>query len=223
MSSSRELAKDVKKIAEALGKAAVWNRSKKSVDMLKDDYLFELLCFFTLVKRVKSKFGLKLAGNVATVGGKRSALWPKKPGLKKNFSFFLLRDSVTKTEVFQLCPGIKILDKNNKCRAPDVNLLSGGAPDNLTYAHLVACWDAKHTQNDKSRLPDVAVSDFVYTYQQLGSPTPKQSWTTKVSAPTFLRSGLITNGRFSTETVAALKAEGILETAGFPNALETRP
>jgi len=183
-----------------------------------------LLCYFHIAICASGTFKCTIVGKLEKPRvGKTKVRWPKKPGLKANFSYLSLSNKNGVTEIFQLCPGIKITDIHGKDRAPDVNLLTASAPDKPDYSHLNACWDAKHTNRVGTRLPDTAVSDFVFTYQQLGSPTPPTNWVTAVSEVICHRSGLLTNGDESTEPVAVFILHGLAETKFFPDAPITRP
>jgi hypothetical protein len=218
MSSTKTFVKQLKAVAASLKTAAVWNGTSLAVDANKDDYVYELLCYFKIAVSASNACGCSIKGKVdAPVGGKKRARWPKKPALKKNFSYISLSVQSSGVEVFQLCPGIMVDDKHGKARAPDVNLLTAGAPDSPSYKCLCACWDAKHTNQEGSRLPDTAVSDFVFTYQQLGSPFPPANWTTAVTDIFCKKSGILTNGYESTEPLAALQFYHIAETSQFPD------
>ena len=122
MSSSLELVRSLKRAAAKLRTAAVWNGTGLAVDAQRDDYLYELLCYFHAAAAAKAGFRLKIAGAAATTrNGKRAAKWPKKPGNKVNFSYISLLDGKSGShEQFQLCPGVKVTDTHGKARAPDI-------------------------------------------------------------------------------------------------------
>lgn len=218
MSDSKELVRRLRQVASELKTAAKWHGSGLAVDATKNDYLYELYCYFRAAMAAAPHFNIRVSGaKTVAKGGKRAAKWPKKPGHKKNFSFLSLLDVTNGDEVFQLCPGIKIRDKNGKSRAPDLNLLSASAPDNPTHLDVVSIWDAKFTSKGDTKLPDIAVSDFVFTYQQLASPKAPKEWLQKVADAEWQQSGLLTNALPSTEPDAVLTAYGISETSGFPD------
>jgi len=226
MSSSRDLTRNLKQIAAKLKTAAVWNGTGLAVDAEQDDYLYELLCYFRAAVAAGSGFRLEIAGATETNrNGRRAARWPKKPGKKANFSYISLLDSKTGAhEQFQLCPGVKVRDLHGKDRAPDISLLLANAPPQPIYSHVAGVWDAKYTASEEARVPDVAVADFVYTFQQFGSPKLPSAWLGVVTPQEWRCSGVLTNGKESTEPTAALKASGIAETCGYPSAAaKTRP
>lgn len=226
MSSSLELTRDLKAVAAKLKTAAVWSGTGLAVDAVQDDYLYELLCYFCAAVAAGSGFRLRIAGATGTArSGRLAAKWPKKPGKKANFSYISLLDLNTGThEQFQLCPGVKVADFHGKARAPDINLLSAGAPSEPTYSHMAGMWDAKYTAVKEARVPDVAVADFAYTFQQLGSPKLPSAWLGVVTHQEWRCPGVLTNGKESTEPTAALMAGGIAETCGYPSAAaKTRP
>jgi hypothetical protein len=223
MTQSMELVRQIQEVANLLKKAAVWNGSLGAVDSDTNDYVYELLCYFKVALIAKSAFNLKIAGNVVTDRkGLSTARWPRKPGLKKNFAYIQLDSPTAIGDSMQLCPGIRVEDKHGKKRAPDINLFKGDTPDDPRHIHMHAFWDAKFTNNTTGPLPDIAVSDFAYTFQQFGAPLPPPAWTTVAHKP-FALSGILTNGKQSSEMNAALSEYGIIETSEFPDAPKTRP
>ena len=225
MSNAKDMVRRLKTVASQVKSAATWNGSLLPVDATKDDYIYELYCYFDLAVVASAHFGLRVSGEFdINHNGKRAAKWPKKPANKKNYSYLSLREPVAGDEIFQLCPGIKVQDRHGKARAPDINLLWAAAPDEPSHAHAVAIWDAKYTCKIGTRLPDTAVSDFFVTYQQLGSPKPSALWTLRVKEAEWRQSGLLTNGLESTEPDATLIEYGVSETSGLPDGpLKTRP
>ena len=223
MTSARKLTATLKEVATRLKTAAVWNGTGLAVDAKADDYVYELLCYFQAATAAMNGFRLEIAGAVGkSKSGKTAAKWPKKPGLKANFSYIRLLNG--QQERFQLCPGIRVTDIHGKERAPDISLQLAGAPAEPTHSHLVAVWDAKYTATSGLRVPDVAMADFAYTFRQLGSPVPPPNWLSVVTHKEWRCSGVLTNGQQSTEPTAALMASGIAETCRFPSATaSTRP
>jgi hypothetical protein len=224
MGNARAVVRALHDAAEQLAKAAVWNGSRLEVDAHKDNYVFELLCYFTLGLAARSSYALRLEGTTTTRRGKRKARWPKSPGLKANFAYLRLTPSSRSAAGgFQLCPGIEIKDKYSKARAPDINLLRENTTKSPTYRDLLGCWDAKYSARPSAPLRDEAVADFIYTHQQLGSPVPPSEWTAAVKKREYLRSGVLTNAQCSSEPNGALASNNVTETSNFPQAPSTRP
>jgi len=223
MTTSITMATRLKYAARKLKKAAKWHGSGLPVDIKTDDYVYELLCYFHVALAAQKNYSIRLECGIKKPMEPPEARWPKKPGMKENFSYLKILDGETNSVLFQLCPGINVTDKHGKDRAPDINLLSGAAPTQPTHNHLLASWDAKHTSGSKARLPDTAVSDFIFTYQQLGQPTLPAQWCDNLEGTAFVRSGLFTNGNMSTERDAALSEAGVSETCNFPVSPMTRP
>lgn len=225
MKDSKTLLEQLTEVSERLKVASTWRRSRKHVDAKDDDYVYEILCLFLIAAAAGSSFRLTVSGKFASGPGV-VALWPRSPGLKKNFSLFEVHGKgveMTGNSLFQLCPGVKINDRHGKDRAPDANLLQGSATDTPSWRDLLACWDAKFVLDAVSRLADTQVSDFIHTHQQLGAPTAPKAWVHALDEAAFRCSGLLTNGRPSTEPDEALSENGIQETSGFPRRPTTRP
>lgn len=214
-----DVVRQVRKIASALKQAAVWHGSALPVDATKADYLYELRCYFLAANAARKDFVVKHHGSKKSP---KHARWPKKPGKKANFSFLMLKHKSAAAASYQLCPGITVTDIHGKGRAPDINLLTGGCSDEPTYAELLGCWDAKYVSDPKARVPDTCISDFVYTVEELGGPTPPSHWVAATGVE-FALPGILTNGDQSTETDAALKKRGVSETSRYPDQPHTRP
>jgi hypothetical protein len=220
--SDRDLVRRVRKLGDALEKAAEWQGSLIEVDGAKDYFVYELLCYASAALAATTHFKVTLVLRPHPKSKKLVSLFPRKPGCKKNFSLLLLKGSGDQI-VFQLCPGIFVEDRHGKRRAPDINLLAADAAEDPAYLHLLAMWDAKHIRDQTQRLADTAVSDFVVTFEELGSPVPPGNWTNAIGTQAFFASGLITNGCPSTERPAMLKQRKVSETSGFPKKPLTRP
>jgi hypothetical protein len=220
--SDADLVRRVRELGSALRRAAQWQGSSIEVDSAKDDFVYELLCYVSAALAATTHFNVTLVLRPHPKSKKLVSLFPRKPGCKKNFSLLLLK-GLGDQIVFQLCPGIFVEDRHGKRRAPDINLLAADAAEDPAHLHLLAMWDAKHVRDQTQRLADTAVSDFVVTFEELGSPVPPGSWANAIGMQAFFASGLITNGCPSTERAAMLKQRKVSETSGFPEMPVTRP
>jgi hypothetical protein len=220
--SDRDLRRRVRELGDALKRAAQWQGSSIAVDGNKDDFVYESLCYLSVGVAATSHFTLTLVLRPNPKSGQPIPLFPKKPGYKKNFSFLVLKGSDGQI-AFELCPGIFVKDRHGKRRAPDINLLCASSEEQPGHADLRAIWDAKYVYDETKRLADTAVSDFVVTFEELGSPNAPAAWIAHMPIQAFRDSGLITNGCPSTEVPAMLALRKIRETSGFPKMPVTRP
>lgn len=220
--SDRDLVRRVRQLADDLRRAAQWQGSSIEVDGAKDDFVYELLCYVSAALGAAGHFRVTLILRPHPTSKKLVPLFPKKPGCKKNFSLVLLKNSGDQIE-FELCPGIFVEDRHGKRRAPDISLLCANAAEDPSHVHLRAMWDAKYVQDETRRVADTAVSDFVVTFEELGSPAAPANWATVIGIKAFFASGLITNGCPSTERPAMLQQRKVSETSGFPKSPATRP
>lgn len=220
--SDSDLVRRVRELGESLARAARWQGSAIEVDGAKDDFVYELLCYLTIAVATSSNFTVTLVLRQHPKLEQLAPLFPKKPGNKGNFSFLVLRETDGQI-AFELCPGISIKDRYGKRRAPDISLLRANSGDDPAHVDLYGIWDAKYVQDEASRLADTAVSDFVFTFEELGSPVPPSKWTDHVTIQAFRGSGLLTNGCPSTEPPATLTQRKICETSGFPKKPNSRP
>jgi hypothetical protein len=221
--SDRDLIRRVRELGDALQRASVWQGPRIEVDGARDDFVYELLCYLTVALAAVGPFIAELILRYPRkTTGKLLPLFPKKPGYKKNFSYLVLKTPDGKV-AFELCPGVWITDRHGKDRAPDINLLLPNGGDNPGYTDLRVVWDAKYVQDEAKLLADTAVSDFVFTFEELGSPEAPADWGNAIAVPAFRGSGLLTNGRPSTEPLETLRKRRVFETSRFPKNPATRP
>lgn len=219
--NSRKLIKQLRAVAKDVKKAAEWTGSRLAVDGAKDPYVYELLCYLTLCKEIAPHFKLKLVAKYDPTTRKQTANWPRSPGLKEKHSYFTLHDQAGGCH-FELCPGIKVLDQYGQHRAADINLLRPSTAPHPTHKDVHGVWDAKYRVEATRRVSGPELFDFVLTYEVLNRPAPPAAWSSVVSPP-FQRSGLLTNGLFSTEPDALLVERGVQETCAYPDKPKTRP
>jgi hypothetical protein len=219
--NSRTLIRQLRDVAKHVKNAAEWKGSGFAVDGAKDHYVYELLCYLTLCKEVAQHFKLKLVARYDPKTKKPTANWPKSPGRKEKHSYFRLQDQANHCH-FELCPGIKVADQYDQDRAADINLLRPSDSLHPTHTDVCGIWDAKYRVEATRRIEGPELFDFVLTYEVLKRPTPPEAWSNVVSSP-FQRSGLLTNGQFSTEPLALLVERGVQETATYPDTPQTRP
>jgi hypothetical protein len=221
--NDRELIRRVRRLGAGLKRAAKWQgASVEVVDADKDHFVYELLCFLTVALAATKTYTAIMTLRHNSKLRMSVPLFPRSPGLKKNFSLLILSQP-DKTVAFELCPGIYITDKCGKPRALDINLLIGNSSEAPHYKELCAVWDAKYVSDAAKRLSDVAVGDFVINFEELGKPLPPQSWITSIADAAFQKSGVLTNGQRSTELDAMLQSRGVCETSNFPKKPATRP
>lgn len=222
MTRSMDIARELRNLSARLKRAAVWNGSGLHVDATTQPYMFELMCFFRLAVEAHGSFAVRVEGKTSGFASRPKAHWPRSPGSKANFSYLSLRGTNNR-ELHQLCAGINVLDMFSKQRAPDITLLRAGTGDLPTHQDIEACWDAKHTDNPKKRLPDAQVADFAVTFGSFAKPRPPSIWQAALPSRWFKQSGLLTNGIQSTEPASFLAHHGIQETSVFPLAPTVRP
>ena len=217
---SKQLVSKLKAAAKRLRAAAQWQGSLQDVDSDQNPYIYELLCYFSLALQTHQHFKLKIVPRPHPKTHAPAALWPRGPAKKVNFSYVCLHNTADQCQ-YELCPGIDVIDRFGQPRAADINLLIPNGPPHPTFQHLCAIWEAKHRQRNR-RLSGPEVSDFIVTFEAQGKPSLPASWQ-QIMPPTFQRSGILTNGKHSTETDRHLQERQISETSAFPDAPVTRP
>jgi hypothetical protein len=214
---------EVRAAAKKLRLASLWRGTWEEVDVKNDYFVYEHLCFLKAVLAAVSAYEINVVPRHHKKLGKPIVSWPRGPGRKDRYSYFDLARKSKPHDGFQLCPGIKVKDLHGIERAPDINLLRKGATDSPTHADLHAMWDAKHVDSDFKRLAGKDVFDFIVNFEELGCPATPSSWSAAVTTQAFTSSGLLTNGRPSTEPDSLLMKRKIFETATFPRKPVTRP
>ncbi|KAA8782583.1 hypothetical protein EC604_01815 [Paenibacillus amylolyticus] len=183
------------------------------------DYLFEMKVLFSLLDHM-TKGGW--SGSVENRQGQGNIVLPRKPGLKRNFSYFILENKVTK-EKWQVVHGTKIKDPFGELRAPDISLQVGNAGVNPTYRDIKAIWDAKLRGKEDSltnkRISDSEYQSFAWLRENLRVPRPNSADDPLAGWPqAFEVSALITNGDGPTENDQVLLNNGVSITRHFQNA-----
>ena len=117
------------------------------------EYLFELLCYFALIRGLKQR-GVKTI-RLVRAPGSTGFRFPYAPGAKENFAFFRFE---WEGKVYDACAGTEIrppgalADDPNE--APDISLQyvnTHVGSDNREPGHVIALWDAKHHKNSMSK------------------------------------------------------------------------
>ncbi|WP_127587909.1 hypothetical protein [Paenibacillus koleovorans] len=183
-----------------------------------DNFLFELKVLFSLLDYLTTH------GWRCTIANKQMSVirLPRSPGLKKNFSYFVVEHTKT-GQIWQIVHGTQIEDQFGEPRAPDISLQTENASIQPTYRDIKAIWDAKLRGTDDDLLDNV-ISDseyrsFVWVKDKLRIPWPNS--TEDVLAgwpPAFEVCALITNGKSPTENVKVFLSDHASITAQFKDA-----
>jgi hypothetical protein len=184
-----------------------------------ENFLFELKVLFSLLNYLTTH------GWKCTVANRQSSSvirLPKSPGLKQNFSFFIIEHAKTGRK-FQVVHGTQIEDRLGEPRAPDISLQTENASLRPSFRDVKAIWDAKlrGTVDDVSDnvISDAEYRSFVWVKDKLGIPWPNSSEDVLAGwPPAFEVCALITNGKCPTENVQVFLADRTSITAQFTDA-----
>ena len=93
------------------------------------------------------------------VGSKQHCL-PKKPADKAGRPKFEVYSRHTRSLIWQICAGTKIVDIVNMKRAPDISFQKGSASDLPTFDDVELIWDAKYKSDSNTRITHKEISEF---------------------------------------------------------------
>lgn len=183
------------------------------------NYLFEMKVLFTLLDHMTEHNWI---GSVENRQRNGNIVLPKNPGLKRNFSYFILENKVIKKK-WQVVHGTKIEDPFGELRAPDISLQVGHASNDPTYKDVKAIWDAKlRGQEDlvvSGKISDAEYRSFAWLKENLRVPRPRSAEDPLDGWPSaFEVSALITNGEGPVENDQVLLNNGVSITRHFQNA-----
>ena len=167
--------KEIKDYAIVLRKASRWSNSNETIahiqtsnnEETKREYIYEFYCYLRILKDLKANYDLELVS-----GEKHGVLFPKAPGLKKNYPYFSIKSKKSGKEEFQLCNGIKIKGKADEDSAPDISFLNrktGKTPD---FNDVFMIHDAKFKHNESKKIADSEFSKVSYMIRNLDCETP---------------------------------------------------
>ncbi|QTH42028.1 hypothetical protein J4772_31705 [Cohnella sp. LGH] len=213
----QKLSKNLSQVIGLLPSEDLYGSVAKSTDAA--DYLFEMKVLFSLLDHMTEN---SWTGSIENRQHNGDIVLPRKPGLKRNFSYFILENKVTKKK-WQVVHGTKIKDPFGELRAPDISLQVEHAGVTPTYKDVKAIWDAKlRGQEDsvaRGRISDHEYQSFAWLRENLRVPRPNSAddplagW-----PPAFEVSALITNGDGPTENDQVLLNNGVSITRHFQNA-----
>jgi hypothetical protein len=148
----QDLLDKINDLAVSIAKVSSWSNSKdafghiiidkKGVEKVaQKDYIYEFYCYMKIIEDLDKKPNHKIKFI------KGNGIFPKKPVLKNNRPYFILK--VDRKEVFQICSGTKIQTKIiNITKAPDISFQSMTADDKLpSHKDILAIYDAKYSQS----------------------------------------------------------------------------
>ena len=170
-----ERLKEIKKYALALRKASRWINSNQTIahvqtsnnEETKREYIYEFYCFLRVLKDLKANYDLELIP-----GEKHGVLFPKAPGLKKNYPYFSVKSKKKGKERFQLCTGIKIVGWAGESSAPDISFLNKKTGKTPSFNDVFMIYDAKFKHNESKKVSDSEFSKVCYMIKNLDCETP---------------------------------------------------
>ena len=141
------------------------------------EYLFELLCYFALVRGLKKR-GVKNL-HLVRAPGITGFRFPYAPGAKRNFAFFRFE---WEGEKYDVCAGTEVrppgTPTEDPTEAPDISLQRMGSrvgEDNRDPGQIIAFWDAKHHENSMSKADENQFLRWCTLFPRTKSKTGERS------------------------------------------------
>jgi len=146
----------IRKYAEVLGKASKWKNSKDAIvninstsnSKTKKERIYEFYCALRILNDLTKNYNLEIKNN------KHKNIFPKAPGSKRNYPFFLATSKSTNKPAFQICIGVDIQGKAGETSAPDVSFQLPKASLFPTYSDVVMISDAKFKHKILAKVAD---------------------------------------------------------------------
>lgn len=185
--------------ARALEKAAKWNGSKEAIANVYDNYddpdretnyVYEFYVLISIVNNLTKKYKI-----VYKPDSLNTHCFPKSSGLKSNYPFFMAFDFLDNSiEKFQICPGIKIINKYGHSIHPDISIQKPGTTLDPTYHDILYIMDAKHKKKS-NRITADDVKVFGVDVKSLEIDLTYTSINFSPPFDIFSKNAILTNGQ----------------------------
>lgn len=146
----------IRKYAEVLSKASKWKNSKDAIVNInstsnlktKKERIYEFYCALRMLNDLIQNYNIEIKNN------KHKNIFPKAPGSKKNYPYFLATSKSTKKPEFQICIGIDIEGKAGETSAPDISFQVPKASLSPTHIDVIMISDAKFKHKITAKVAD---------------------------------------------------------------------
>jgi hypothetical protein len=191
MAGPSKLLSEVRASARALGVAAAWAGSRRSV-RVEEDFIYEMYVLFQIVDDLIRQYTIHyLPGS-----GTTKHAFPRNPAKKKGRPRFHVIDTTTQDIRWQLCAGTKIEDIDGNQHGVDISLQAATSPeDSPTHFHTLIAWECKYKKRPKDRVTKPEFLSFAGWIELLGLQGGAKAQLNLQSYAALDSNALVTNGR----------------------------
>lgn len=190
-------------------------------------YFFEFESLIRVARHIVVEAGEGAPWKVFAPKSLKYLLWPLTPDVPKDYSYF---GGQLDGRYFSIRPGVfASLGMHGNNFSPDISLRQDVSGD-VKYAPVVRAWDAKHRTNSNDPIARDELCSFALLQSKLVDAATTSWWPChldKVMSPRDPRkkllsySGLLTNGKHSTEPPGFVQELGVCETWAFGTSAES--
>lgn len=187
----------IKKYAETLSTAAKWENSGdailsiENVDDInkKQEYIYEFYCALRILDDLSTTYSIEITNF------KKNKVFPKAPASKKNYPFFVVKDSKGK-QVFEICLGVDIKGIADETSAPDISFQNPGCGMNPDFNDVFMLFDSKFKHKLNAKVTD---SEFYKVHGMIKNLACEDAFKTKTLSfnglKDLLHNCILTNGK----------------------------
>lgn len=146
----------IRKYAEVLGRASKWKNSKDAIANInttsnlktKNERIYEFYCALRILLDLTKNYNLEIKNN------KHKNIFPKAPGSKKNYPYFLAKIKTNNKPAFQICIGVDIKGKAGETSAPDISFQLAKSDLSPSFNDVIMVSDAKFKHKLTAKVAD---------------------------------------------------------------------
>lgn len=188
----------IKEYSKILAKASRWKNSKEAIlhaetnqNIKKhDEYIYEFYCALRIINSLSKHYDIKISNNLI------KNKFPKAPGNKAQFPFFIVHEKGSGIALFQICLGTKIIGFANESSAPDISFQIPTASLKPNHADVIMIFDSKYKHKTNNKVADTEFAKVTYMIKNLQCEITKASIKIDLHELNDMKgNSLITNGK----------------------------
>lgn len=145
----------IEELSMAASSLSKWDSSGEcfgyfdSLSASKPDRIYEFLCMLKILEDLSHHNTIKIISREK----RKNVTFPKTPGKKINYSYFIIECKKDSNKKFQLCLGteVKLTDAPNSPVSPDFTFQNGDSTEDPDESMIEMIFDAKYKQNDEGK------------------------------------------------------------------------
>ncbi len=158
---NKEKIEELSKAASSLSK---WDSSGEcfgyfnSLSTYKPDRIYEFLCMMKILEDLSHKNNIKIISRDKS----KNLKFPKSPGKKINYSYFIIESKEDLKKKYQLCLGTEVLlsDAPDSPIAPDITFQNIESTDAPNESMVEMVFDAKYKYDDDDKFSVSEIREF---------------------------------------------------------------